>query len=219
MKSLYNNFKSTLLRSTAIALVAAAAPALVAQKVPKFGLQLSLAVPTSSITIAPDDDGGLKYDSFLSMGVGLAATYEFAMSDSAAIRAKAEYINLGSKESLYKEVAISKLKYGTSMYSIGADVLYSFDSNDTGLFILGGLSYNITSGSGTWTKDFDIEGSGNALGFNVGAGFRFSPNLSAEVKYLMLNGLSHEIEAKGIPGKDTVDINLSWIGVSLSLRF
>jgi hypothetical protein len=219
-----------------LALLLAAGAALSAQEAKpdrRFGLMASYASPgTASLKI-----GGNSLDDFLSSGMGAAVTCEWAMGANGAIRARAEYLSFGGKDvkiverTSYEEYT-NNLNYGMTAMVLGADYIHAFQPGDQGIYVFGGLGYYITDGSGSnrWeivdyygreTGTESWEGSGNAIGISLGAGWRFSPNLSGELKYVTTNGLKHDIKMQepGWSNQQSFDVDLTWIQASVCYRF
>jgi hypothetical protein len=212
--------------------------ALSAQDAPfRVGLSASLAQPlTARGEFANGELADLRVGPFedcLSAGVSLAGTFELGLGANSALRARAEYLSFGGKDSAHNFIYSSytfaaKLNYGLDAVALGADYLYSLSSNRDGGYIFGGLGYYMTSGSGKMdvslageSDSFGLDGSGESLGISLGAGFRFTGNLAAELRFTAMNGLRHratETFSAGTQPED-IDIDLSWIQVGVCYRF
>jgi hypothetical protein len=234
MRNTIVNRRSLLLVS--LALLLAGGAALSAQETAKpdrrFGLMASYASP-STASIKFDT----SFNDFLASGMGAAVTCEWGMSANGAIRARAEYLSFGGKDvkttdNDYYYPSTNNVNYGLTAMALGADYIHAFQPGDQGIYVFGGLGYYITDGSGSnnYTEEgyydayrgtVSIEGSGNAIGISLGAGWRFSPNLSGELRYATMSGLKHD--AKFTEGRESgqasCDIDLSWIQVSVCYRF
>jgi hypothetical protein len=216
----------------------------------RFGLSASLAQPlTADFKVASLGDA---FEDCLSTGVSLGASAELGLASNIAIRFRAEYLSFGGKDSLYSQTAIEyvpyygdvvvtytgKLNYDLSVVALGADFMYSLNSNNDGGYAFAGLGHYITSGSGSVATELSalgivvpagsmtLEGSGNALGVSLGAGFRFNQNFAAELRFTTMDGLKHKVDGQAYlpdeparPLKDYADIDLSWIQVGLCWRF
>jgi hypothetical protein len=231
-----------------LALLLAGGAALSAQEARprRFGLQASCASPrTASLK-----EGGDRWDDLLSTGMGAAVTCEWGMGANGTIRARAEYLSFGGKDRNEEEEEIDYYyytrytasgNYGLKAVVLGADYIHAFRSSEGGPYIFGGLGYYITNGSGSirFTEEWgyydvsgavimdshsdtsSIKGSGNAIGISIGAGWRFSPNFSGELRYATTNGLRHNLKFTGGEGADqsNSDIDLTYIQVSVCYRF
>jgi hypothetical protein len=219
-----------------LALLLAGGANLSAQDKPwRFGLTGAFALPTASdfdVTNA-----GVSYSGCLSSGFSIGANIEWELNRTNAIRAKAEYLTFAAKDSLHSydyfydiPNATGTINCGLSGFAIGADYIYSFDSNDSGGYLLAGLGYYITNSSGTnkitaagysGTATINLKGSGNALGLSLGTGFRFTPNFACELKFGMTSGLKHKVDEtlEGLSTQENVDVTLSWLSLGINYRF
>jgi len=186
-----SNCTQRLLRGAAIALVAAGAPALMAEGDFRFGAGLSVAGPIGDLS------------DFCEQGFGVSAFGEWGFAGSHALRGKAEYI-------LFGETKVGRdHKSNANALFVMADYVYRFDSHDHGFYIFGGVGY--VSGSATtndrilgeWAKTTDSDGT---FGYNAGFGCNFSKHFGVEATYVM----APEVFEK-------VDFN--WAQVSLKYRF
>jgi hypothetical protein len=222
-----------------LALLLAGGVALSARDAPRafrVGLSASLAQPLAAN--CEFADMGLGFKDCLSTGVSLAGAIEWGLGANSAIRARAEYLSLGGKDSLrgYDELdfdvilpVVRKLGYDFSAVALGADYLYSFSSNEDGAYVFGGIGYYVTSGSGSLGRSvlgnpsapIALEGSGDSPGVSLGAGLRYTRSLAAELRFSATSGLRHKVDgsALGSAIKDDADIGLSWIQVGLCYRF
>jgi hypothetical protein len=204
----------------------------------RFGLSASLAQPLTAEAAAD----GASFKDCLSAGVSLGASAELGLAGNCALRFRAEYLSFGGKDSLYSQqfpyfgdVVVTftgKLDYGLKAVALGADFMYSFNSNSDGGYLFGGLGYYMTDGSGSMATEasalgvvvqgdtYALEGSGNALGVSLGAGWRLSRNFAAEARYATTRGLKHKVKADiEDSGLESINIGLGWIQVGLCYRF
>jgi hypothetical protein len=215
----------------------------------RVGLSASLAQPlTADCKVA---SLGEAFEDYLSTGVSLAASAELGLASNIAVRFRAEYLSFGGKDSLYSQTATEyvppfgevditatgRLNYGLKAVALGADFMYSLNSNNDGGYLFGGLGYYMTDGSGSMPTEVSalgvvvpagsmtLEGSGNALGVSLGAGFRFNRNFAAELRFTTTSGLKHKIDGQAQlpdeparPIKDDADVDLSWIQVGICWR-
>jgi hypothetical protein len=227
------------------ALLLAGGAALSAQDAGAFrvGLSASLAQP---LTAEATDADGVRFKDCLSAGVSLGASAELGLARNVAIRARAEYLSFGGKDSLYSQTqtvnvpgygavvatATGRLDYGLKAVALGADFVYSFSSNNDGGYVFGGLGYYMTDGSGSMATEVSalgvvisgdpiaLEGSGGALGYSLGAGWRLSRNFAAEARFAATSGLKHKVKADIEDSSlENIDIGLGWIQVGVCYRF
>ncbi len=161
------------LRTFALVAAALAAPALVAQEGPRFGLQAGLSLPQGDLKDAVDSKMGFSGGAH--MTVGFAGGH--------MLRPRVDYV-------WFPEYSVSMPGASASTkisgLSAGADYLYFVEGKPQGFYLTGGLAlvqwktevsgsflgYSV-SASDTTTK----------LGIAVGAGYQFNRTVGAEVRY------------------------------------
>jgi hypothetical protein len=204
----------------------------------RVGLSASLAQPQ---TAEATDADGVSFKDCLSTGVSLAASAELGLASNIAVRFRAEYLSFGGEDSLYSQTetypgygsitATGRLNYGLKAVALGADFMYSLNSNNDGGYLFGGVGYYMTDGSGSMATEvsalgvvlpgdtYALEGSGDALGYSLGAGWRPNRNFAVEARFATTSGLKHKVKADIEDSSlEGIDIDLSWIQVGICWR-
>jgi hypothetical protein len=175
-------------------------------------MQASFAVPSKTIFEGDSGDAGL--DAFLSTGQSVAGTVEWKLGAKGCLRAKAEYLQFGDKDSQpeiasepYATYYLERLNYDMKVVGLGADYLYGFKPSGVGPYVLGGIGYYVTFGSGglypmqmrvsdsrevVAGEPVHLEGRGNSVGASLGAGWRFSGKFACELRFTTVGHLTHE---------------------------
>jgi opacity protein-like surface antigen len=197
----------------------------------RFGAQLSYVAPVGggikpAIFVTPPGGDGpgepitVLGDSGTHLGSGgysLAALAEWNFHPKMALRAKADYLLFGEKTHTVPQ-ADGVQKDKINGLNLAADFIYHFETNETGIFVFAGLGYGDIKIEGRYASPDLSDGgslSGNGLVFGFGAGYNFTRNIGAEVKYNMLPvdlGLAktdYELD----------NYNHNWLQVSFTYRF
>jgi hypothetical protein len=155
-----------------------ACAATLAAGTPRYGLLLSGA--------APQGDLGTALDNGMGFGAGVFALCELAPGQY--LRPRVEAGQYSGKDTWYNPSY--KVNATISSVTVGADYLFFPGGTPTGLYLAGGLGY---VGTRTETKyvaygpggvpQATATGELGSLGLAVGAGWQFTENLGAELRY------------------------------------
>jgi opacity protein-like surface antigen len=190
-----------------VAALVASAPAatLKAEEGFRWGLMGSLASPMGDLSKKEGANAG--------MGFGLTALGEYGFNDKMALRGRIGYTMFGGNSAGAKSTYY--VEYTPGIYNVSADLVYSFDSLETGFYVLGGLGYMSSElnfevwAGGQKLGNVSVDNA-SGLGFSAGLGFNFTKNMGAELKYNSSLGWKNE---------DKGHFDWNWIEASFIYRF
>lgn len=171
------------------AIIAAAPAASLKAEGWRWGGMVGIASPTGD------------FSDIANTGFGLSFIGEYSLNDKMGIRGRLGYTLFGGES---MNTILGKYEYEPSTTTIFADFVYGFNTMDTGFYVLGGVGYVSASITTKW-GGYSTSSSESDLGCAVGAGYNFTSNMGAELKYTK-------------PFGDKID-KWTWIEASFVYRF
>jgi hypothetical protein len=216
--------KSTIFNRLApLALLLAGGAALAAQDAPgvRYGAALSLVNPMGDL--GGDEMKDEKALGLAGPGFSLGAFFEAPIVSGLSLRGTLEYAVFGGKD--YEESGESypggpsysyKWSYSLSHVGVVVDALWYFDEARS-FYAFAGLGAYYRPVDASYGDRSYAEALEDGLGLNLGAGYWFTKNLGAELRYIMATGPDPEEDYYTGQKPDKPDT--SWLQVSFKYRF
>jgi hypothetical protein len=187
-----------------VALLAAPLTAQQSNRV-KFGFQGSASFPLGDYgdTVGPGVGGTF----FLEKGLG------DIWDDSMSIRGSLYYHIDGEKEEKWDSYyGTDSVKSSASSVGFLADLVFNIEYGYPGLYVFAGGGFNSTKLTLDYVDSYygssESDSTTSGFSYSLGAGYYFTKNLGAEIRYVASS-----------KGKDEDKATLSWVKASLTLRF